>query len=39
MQKQKNVRKDIPKDVDMKKSVEEKQLADINTTIMIWKKL
>ena len=35
----KKVRKDIPKDVDMKKSVEGKQLVDINTTTMIWKKL
>ena len=33
----KNVRKDIPKDVDMKKNVEDKVLADTDIKIMIWK--
>ena len=33
----KNVRKDIPKDVDMKKNVEEKVLADTDIKMMIWK--
>ena len=33
----KNVIKDIPEDVDMKKNVEEKVLADTDIKMMIWK--
>ena len=33
----KNVRKDIPEDVDTKKNVDKKVLADTDIKIMIWK--